>query len=105
MAWVSACRSAVPSWRRTADVSRSAGIRIEARPLNSSCQLHDREQVRQPSIRHQASMLTDPAVFVVDDDPSVRTAISRLLVSVGLPVQAFGSADEFLAALGCSPAG
>lgn len=50
-------------------------------------------------------MLTDPAVFVVDDDPSVRMAISRLLVSVGLPVQSFGSADEFLANLGCSPAG
>jgi FixJ family two-component response regulator len=50
-------------------------------------------------------MLTDPVVFVVDDDPSVRTAISRLLVSVGLPVQAFGSADEFLAQIGCSPAG
>lgn len=50
-------------------------------------------------------MLTDPVVFVVDDDPSVRTAISRLLVSVGLPVQSFGSADEFLAYVGCSPAG
>ena len=50
-------------------------------------------------------MLTDPAVFVVDDDPSVRTAISRLLVSVGLPVQSFGSADEFLAHVRCSPAG
>jgi len=50
-------------------------------------------------------MLTDPAVFVVDDDPSVRTAISRLLVSVGLPVQSFGSADEFLAQVGCSSAG
>jgi FixJ family two-component response regulator len=50
-------------------------------------------------------MLTDPVVFVVDDDPSVRTAISRLLVSVGLPVHSFGSAGEFLAHVGCSPAG
>jgi len=36
-------------------------------------------------------------VFVVDDDPSVRDAIRRLLETVGLPVEAFGSAREFLA--------
>ena len=36
-------------------------------------------------------------VFVVDDDPSVRDAISRLLRTVGLPVKEFGSALEFLA--------
>lgn len=35
-------------------------------------------------------------VFVVDDDPSVRTAIKRLLGSVGLPCETFGSAPEFL---------
>jgi len=44
-------------------------------------------------------------VFVVDDDLSVRTAISRLLASVGLPVHAFASAAEFMAQLECSPAG
>ena len=36
-------------------------------------------------------------VFVVDDDPSVRDAISRLLGTVGLPAKEFGSALEFLA--------
>jgi FixJ family two-component response regulator len=50
-------------------------------------------------------VLTNPVVFVVDDDPSMRTAISRLLVSVGLPVQTFTGAEEFLAHLDCSPAG
>jgi len=50
-------------------------------------------------------MLTTPVVFVVDDDPSVRTAISRLIASVGLPVQSFSSAEEFLGHIGCSPAG
>jgi len=50
-------------------------------------------------------MSRDPAVFVVDDDPSVRTAISRLLASVGLPVQAFGNAEEFLAYIDGSVAG
>ena len=36
-------------------------------------------------------------VFVVDDDPSVRDAISRLLGTVGLPAKEFGSALDFLA--------
>jgi FixJ family two-component response regulator len=35
-------------------------------------------------------------VFVVDDDPSVRDAIGRLLGTVGLRVKGFGSAREFL---------
>ena len=36
-------------------------------------------------------------VYVVDDDASVRTAIGRLLRSVGLEIQLFASATEFLA--------
>ena len=36
-------------------------------------------------------------VFVVDDDPSVRCAIERLIGTVGLQVQLFGCAQEFLA--------
>lgn len=38
----------------------------------------------------------EPAIFVVDDDASVRDAISNLLDSVGLPAQAFASAEEFM---------
>jgi FixJ family two-component response regulator len=38
-----------------------------------------------------------PSVFVVDDDPSVRTAIQRLLRAEGLSCETFGSASEFLA--------
>jgi RNA polymerase sigma factor (sigma-70 family) len=43
--------------------------------------------------------MSDPEsiVFVVDDDPSVRRAIKRLIGSVGLQVEVFGSAQEFLA--------
>jgi FixJ family two-component response regulator len=37
-------------------------------------------------------------VFVVDDDASVRRAIQRLIESVGLHVESFGSANEFLQA-------
>jgi FixJ family two-component response regulator len=39
---------------------------------------------------------TPPIVFVVDDDPSVRRAIKRLIESEGLQVELFGSATEFL---------
>jgi FixJ family two-component response regulator len=35
-------------------------------------------------------------VFIVDDDPSVRTALRRLLESVGHSCEAFGTATEFL---------
>jgi len=41
-------------------------------------------------------MAHEPTVFVVDDDPSLRTAVSRLIGSVGLPVRTFASADDFL---------
>ena len=37
-------------------------------------------------------------VFVVDDDPLVRDSVSDLVVSAGFPVQAFGSAPEFMRA-------
>jgi len=42
--------------------------------------------------------MSEPAsiVFVVDDDPSVRRAIQRLVESVGLPVKLFGSAADFM---------
>jgi RNA polymerase sigma factor (sigma-70 family) len=37
-----------------------------------------------------------PIVFVVDDDPSVRRSIKRLIQSIGLQVELFMSAPEFL---------
>jgi FixJ family two-component response regulator len=41
---------------------------------------------------------TPPMVFVVDDEPSVCAALKRLIRSVGLDVQTFASAREFLRA-------
>lgn len=38
----------------------------------------------------------DSIVLVVDDDPSIRRAIKRLVESVGLHVEVYGSAAEFL---------
>jgi RNA polymerase sigma factor (sigma-70 family) len=37
-----------------------------------------------------------PVVFVVDDDPSVRSSLKRLISTVGLQVESFESADTFL---------
>src|ERR1700677_3010647 len=41
-------------------------------------------------------MAAAPTVFVVDDDPSMREAIRRLIKSVGLNPETFSSAKEFL---------
>jgi FixJ family two-component response regulator len=38
----------------------------------------------------------DPIVFVVDDDASVRDAIGKLIGSVGMKVETFGSTQAFL---------
>ena len=47
----------------------------------------------------QATMSEDKAVvFVVDDDPSMRRSLDALLRSVGLDVQLFSSAQEFMPA-------
>src|SRR5580700_6399795 len=38
----------------------------------------------------------DPIVYVLDDDASVRDAVRKLISSVGLRVETFGSTREFL---------
>jgi FixJ family two-component response regulator len=42
--------------------------------------------------------LPDSLVYVVDDDESIRGALTSLLMSVGIHVRAFECADDFLAA-------
>jgi FixJ family two-component response regulator len=39
---------------------------------------------------------TDPIVFVIDDDVAIRDAVRKLISSVGLKVETFGSTREFL---------
>lgn len=41
-------------------------------------------------------MNPDPIVFVIDDDPSVRRAMDRLLRAEGFKVETFASGAEFL---------
>jgi RNA polymerase sigma factor (sigma-70 family) len=40
--------------------------------------------------------MADPLVFIVDDDTAVRRALERLIRSMGLNVESFASAQEFL---------
>ena len=63
---------------------RGAGGDVRVQPASGS---------RRGSIVTEA----EPTVFVVDDDPSLRTSTERLLRSVGFRVQTFGSAQDFLA--------
>ncbi len=39
---------------------------------------------------------TEPVLFVIDDEASVRKGMTRLLQSAGFRVEAYGSAEEFL---------
>ena len=39
---------------------------------------------------------TKPVIYIVDDDPSIRRAMKRLIRSTGMDVQVFSSAQEFL---------
>jgi FixJ family two-component response regulator len=48
-------------------------------------------------MKQQEAERQPPIVFVVDDDPSVCAALKSLFGSVGLQVETFGSAPDFLA--------
>jgi FixJ family two-component response regulator len=49
-----------------------------------------------PKSSHEPASAKEPIVFVVEDDPSIRRALTNLLQSVGLEVEVFGSASEML---------
>ncbi|MEI6001973.1 response regulator transcription factor [Paraburkholderia bengalensis] len=54
--------------------------------------------MKEDAVRPGTGSALRPLVYVIDDDPSVRGGLSSLFRSVGLQVNAFESADEFLAA-------
>ena len=45
---------------------------------------------------HESANAKEPSVFVIDDDASMRRALTNLFQSVGLKVEVFGSASEML---------
>lgn len=49
--------------------------------------------------------MTQPIVFIVDDDPGIRFGIALLLETANLRSECFACAEDFLAACGSHPAG
>jgi FixJ family two-component response regulator len=49
-----------------------------------------------PRLSHEAASAEAPIVFVIDDDASMRRALTNLFQSVGLKVEVFGLALEML---------
>ena len=49
-----------------------------------------------PKSSHDTANAKEPIVFVIDDDASMRRALTNLFESVGLRVEVFGSAPEML---------
>jgi FixJ family two-component response regulator len=49
-----------------------------------------------PKSSHEPASAKQPIVFVIDDDASMRRALTNLFQSVGLDVESFGSAPEML---------
>ena len=41
--------------------------------------------------------MSDPTVFIIDDDPSARRGVTRLVRAAGLNAESFPSAEDFLA--------
>ena len=49
-----------------------------------------------PTLPRNLASVEEPIVFVIDDDAPMREALGNLFRSVGLQVEVFGSASEFL---------
>ena len=41
--------------------------------------------------------MTEPIVFIIDDDPSARRGLTRLVRAAGMNAESFASAEDFLA--------
>ncbi len=52
--------------------------------------------MERPKSSHEPARTREPVVFVIDDDASMRGALTNLFQSVGLHAEAFGSATEML---------
>jgi FixJ family two-component response regulator len=49
--------------------------------------------------------MSEPIVFIIDDDPSARRGITRLVRAAGMKAESFSSAGEFLASGKCDGPG
>ena len=49
--------------------------------------------------------MTEPTVFIIDDDPSARRGLTRLVRAAGMNAESFASAEDFLASGECNGPG
>src|SRR5260370_15873746 len=66
-------------------------VSIRAAPASRGCVV-----IEHPKSSPEPASAKEPIVFVIDDDASMRRALTNLFQSVGLAVQVFGSAPEML---------
>jgi CheY-like chemotaxis protein len=95
------------------DLEKLWNVFTADRPIVTGCAYaldrfsHDRHTSVLRAIRDQhthliptedpgSARITVSTVYVIDDDPSVRRSLARLLASVDLPVRTFDSAEAFL---------
>ena len=82
-------------------ISRSIVDSHQGRLWADPTQQAVRSSISRFRLSHRTPMTDSrPIVFIVDDDASVRDAVSNLLESVGLRAQALGSTEEFRKARG-----
>jgi CheY-like chemotaxis protein len=69
--------------------------------------LHHHARLLGRSAHEEPRPSPEPAqtIYVIDDDPSVRRSLARLLASVDMPVRTFDSAESFLAEADTSAGG
>src|SRR5258708_29729525 len=91
----------MPRSRPSTPFSRtaSAGEACPAHALAYRSELFEDGAMKHDNVRDGSELLPDSLVYVVDDDESIRGALTSLLMSVAIHVRAFESADHFLAAL------
>jgi FixJ family two-component response regulator len=86
---------------RTVVASHGGTLTIESTPgLGTTCRVEfPRMSITEVEAAPDPTAATRPGgmVFVVDDEPSMRRAVERRLLSVGYQVASFASAEAFLA--------
>ena len=94
---LSICRSIVEAHGGTPVGFQQRGARSHVSILRCPCIRRRMRYDRASQIIVQAQPATEePIVFIVEDDESMRRALTNLFQSVGLEVEVFGSASEML---------
>src|SRR5512132_3644545 len=78
------------------DVDSAMGLAHRPPEAMASAAAHRRAVLMRRPADIMTMPLTTAVVYIVDDDPSVCRALSRLIRSVGLEVETFESATAFL---------